>query len=427
MVRARSSRHPWLSYAVCIAALFTAGAARAQPMDPFPAATAAFEAGDFLRALSLFQAARESGVDSAALYYNLGVSQYRVGDHAEAAATFALVRDRFPDFAALAEYNRGLAMLALGREEQARAAFERARAEGDERLRELAGRALDSLAPAPTPAAATAARWVGYFDGSVGHDDNVALVDALSLPATISASSSFTELAGYAGASLGNRVPLRLGFSGYTVRYADAPQFDQDAVRVDLGIGWSPGTWDIEAGPYLGETWLDGDGFERTVGVGLSAVRPLTANLAFELRASRDDLEAPSSRFDFVEGTRERLRLGLDHSGNRTRLRVSYELEANDRAAASVSPERQRLALRYERTLTDRWSLDASAAYRRSDFDDLALPRRERLTEASGAARRRLPRGWLLSAQYRYADNDSSAPQFSYTSHRLTVGVGKGF
>jgi hypothetical protein len=416
------SRCWWLTCSLWIAQIFAVAPARAQVDGSFDAATAAFEAGDYLRAVSLFQAARANGLDSASLHYNLGVSQYRVGDYAEAEATFAGVRARFPELGALADYNRGLALLALDRDSEARAAFERARREGDETLRDLAGRALALMAPAERPRAT----WVGYFDAGVGDDDNVALVDELSLPATLSASSSFTELAGYAGRRLG-ATPLSFGVSGYLVRYADASQYDQDALRFDVGGDWAVGDWRIEAGPYLGETLLDGDGFERTVGVGVRALRPLAESLWLDVRFSHDDLEATSSRFDFVAGTRDRLRVGLDIGATRGRWRPSVELERNDRASAGVSPERQRLALRYGRAITERWSLDATIAYRDSDFDALAAPREERLREAIATVRRGLARGWALSAQYRFADNESNVAQFNYTSNRVSLALGKVF
>ena len=293
----------------------------------------------------------------------------------------------------------------------------------DDVLRALAAEALEVAAPtAVQPSAA----WVGYFDAGVGDDDNVALLDELSLPATQSASSNFTELSGYVGRAIG-RGPLRLGFSGYVVRYADAPQYDQDALRADLGFDWARGDWRFEAGPYLGQTLLDGDGFERMLGVGARAVRSLGEALSLDFRFTHDEIDAASSRFDFVDGSRDRLRAGLDIRGATGRFRPSIEIERNDRASAGVSPDRQRLALRYERSLTEAWSLDATLAYRRSDFDELAQAREERLREVSAALRRLLPRGWTLSAQYRFADNDSNVVAFSYTSNRVSLAVGKGF
>jgi hypothetical protein len=391
----------------------------AQETSAFADATAAFEARDYERALRLFETVRLSGNDSAALHYNIGVCQYRVGAYAEAAATFALVRDRFPQFAAVAEYNRGLALTALNDRSAARAAFERARA-GDEALTGLADTALGRLTPAATPRS----RWVGYFDVAAGHDDNVALVDELSLPATLSASSSFTELTGYAGRRIGPSAYFR--FTGYSVRYAGASQFDQTALRVDTAFDWSPGDWRFEAGPHFAETLLDGDGFERALGVGVRATRPITERVAFDLRFVYDDVDAPNSRFEFIDGTRQRLRLGLESRGEQSRVRVGYEIETNDRVSASVSPARDRLVLNLQRG-AGRWSLEGTLAYRQSDYDDLATPRHERLTEIGAAARRNLPKGWLFGTEYRLADNDSNIAQFSYRSHRVSLLIGKGF
>src|SRR5512143_2665420 len=245
-----------------VALLMAVGAVQAQPQEPFAAGAAAFGQGDYPRALSLFQRALAEGADSAALRYNIGVCQYRVGDYAEAEAAFRGLAARFPSFAALAEYNRGLALLALHRSDDAAVAFTRARTEGDERLAALAQSALSELAatresPAPP-------RWRGYFSVAAGHDDNVALVDELSLPANVPAASPLTELFGYVRRQTLTRIPLRVDFSGYVVRYADSAVFDQDALRVDTSLLWNAGeAWRFEAGPYFSSSTLDGDGFER--------------------------------------------------------------------------------------------------------------------------------------------------------------------
>ena len=417
-------RRPLSSF-LCALLLVVAPAAPsgAQQTAEFAAATAAFESGDYEQALRLFETALAAGVDSPALHYNLGVCQYRLGDHAAAATTFAGLRDRFPSFAAIADYNRGLALLALGDEGAARAAFERAHDEGDERLAALAESALAQIEPAPAPRS----RWLGYFDLTAGHDDNIALVDELSLPATLSASSPFTELIGYASRRFGQRVPLRLDFSGYFVRYSDAPEFDQNALSIDSAFEWKTGEWRIEAGPRLAESTLDGDGFERALGARLVAWRPLSRRMTFDAQLVYDDVTAASDRFDFIEGTRERLRIGLDSRAERQRIRVGYEIEGNDRASPGVSPSRDRFVVNYQRLLGAFWSIDGTLAYRSSDYDELVPPREEDLAEVAATARRNLPKDWLLALQYRLADNDATAAQYSYRSNRVSIAIGKSF
>lgn len=410
------------AHALAIGWLFVAATCPAQP-SAFAEATAAFQSGDYARATQLFEAAIAGGTDTPAANYNLGVSQYRSGDNAGAAATFARVRARFPNLAALAEYNRGLALLALEERAAARAAFERARVEGDENLRNLAAAALAQLAPEP----ARRSRWAGYFDVTAGHDDNVALVDELTLPITAEASSALTELVGYAGRRFDSRVPVRLGASGYLVRYADAPAFDQEALRIDMLLELGARHWRLEVGPHLSQTVLDGDAFEQTLGVALRAARPVSARLTFEIRATYDDVDAPTARYDYIEGSRQRLRLGIDNRGERYRVRLGYEIDTNDRAAASVSPDRGRLVVNVARRIGPRWALEGTLARRESDYDGAVPARSERLTELAAAARRDLGRGWLLGTEYRWSDNDASVAQYAYRSHRIGVAIGRSF
>jgi hypothetical protein len=172
---------------------------------------------------------------------------------------------------------------------------------------------------------------------------------------------------------------------------------------------------------------LDGDGFERVLGLSLRGTRPITSRVALDLRIAYDDLAAPESRFAFVAGKRQRARLGIESRSEQHRVRFGYEVESNDRASASVSPERHRLVLNVERRAADDWSVEGALAFRDSDYGDLATPRKERLTEIGAATRRSLAKGWLFGAEYRWSDNDSNIAQFSYQSQRMSLSIGRGF
>ena len=413
---------------VVAAFLLVGGVAGAQPRQPdaFAAGSAAFQQGDYARALRLFEDARAAGADTAALEYNIGVCQYRLGEYVLAEATFGELAARYPAFRALAQYNRGLALLALQRRNEAGVAFGVAHAEGDERLAALAASALTDLAE--TPETPTAAHWMGYFSAAVGHDDNVALVDQLSLPATVAADSALTELLGYASRKFAAHVPVRLDLSAYAVRYADDHAFDQDSLRADALFQWTLGrAWRLEAGPYFANSTLGGDGFERTLGAQAHALRTVGERLTFDVRFFYDDIDSPTARFDFIAGHRERLRFGLERNDADRRLRVAYEFESQDRADPGVSPERNRLTLNLSQRTGGRWFIDGGVAHRTSRYDGLAVPRNERLVELTVGARRELNRGWLLNLDYRWADNDSNDALFGYTSRRVTAGLSRAF
>ena len=382
----------------------------------------AFAAGDYREALRLFGAARDAGSRGPGSYYNIGVSQYLLRDFHAAEQTFASLAAEFPAMRELAEYNRGLALRAAGDIAAARVAFERARPSADDKIAALASAQLRELGAAPR---VVEARWQGYFSGGVGYDDNVALVDDALLPAGDSSSSPLTEALGLLGRDFGV-VPLRFDATGYVIRYADAGELDQSALRLALVTQQRFGAWTFSAGPTLARTTLDGDGFEELVGADLRARRAFGDGLSFEARLVYDDVEGGASQYGYLDGWRRQLRLSVQHTGD-ARLRVGYDLERNDRANAGVSPSRQRWTVAYQRAISAVWSADASLAHRTSRYAHASVPREERLVELSFAARRNLAVGWALSADYRWSDNDSTVGAYSYDGQRIAVGLSRTF
>jgi hypothetical protein len=65
--------------------------------------------------------------------------------------------------------------------------------------------------------------------------------------------------------------------------------------------------------------------------------------------------------------------------------------------------------------------------YRLSDYARLDVPREERRHQAGFQATRRFGSSWQMTIQYRYTNNESSDPVFSYERHRIGVGASKTF
>jgi hypothetical protein len=392
--------------------------------ESFAAAERAYAAGDFDEALRLFNAARASGSSGPGVLYNIGVSQFRLGVYDDAAATFAALAKDFPAMRDLAEYNRGLALRSAGRVQAARVAFARVRASSDGKIAALAAAQLAALDTPSEPASARTSPWSGYFAGALGHDDNVALTDAPLLVTGQSVSSPLAEALGVVTRRL--TAPLRIDATGYWVRYSDADQYDQSALRLALVAGWGFGAWTLSAGPVLARSTLDGDGFEDIASIDLRARRDFGERMGFDVRVVYDDTEPGDARFAYVGGSRRQLRLGLQY-GRAARVRVRYDLERNDRDDPGVSPSRERWSVGYQRRLSATWEADAALAWRVSRYQETSTPREEELTQVTLAARRDLRAGWSLNAEYAWSDNDSTVPLYSYDAQRVTVGVGRGF
>ena len=288
--------------------------------------------------------------------YNIAVCRYKLGEFATAEAEFADLGRRFPAMRAIAEYNRGLALLGLERPDDARAAFATARAEGDPKIVALADERLQELEPRPT--AEPNRRWQGLFELAAGDDDNVALVDDLTLPAGQSAASPFTELLGYAARSFDGRLPATLDFSGYSVRYSDASQFDQDSLRASASFEREHDQWRFDFGPHYGRSTLGGDGFQSELGASLRITRPLAAaGWRFVANLLYTDIGAVEARFAYLEGAKRQARVELVRRTGAKRFDATLDFEDSDRAEASVSARRQRLVVGYRSDVTRDWSV----------------------------------------------------------------------
>ena len=123
--------------------------------------------GVYRTALLRYREAAAAGLDTPLLHYNLGVVRYELGDFPEAADEFARATAE-PALAALASYNRGLALRAAGDATGATAAFNAAADAADDRdLRRLAESAAESR-PAAGPQEARVPR---RFDRDVAAAD----------------------------------------------------------------------------------------------------------------------------------------------------------------------------------------------------------------------------------------------------------------
>jgi hypothetical protein len=393
---------------------------------PFAEARAAFQRGDYSSALALFESARGAGAEEPAVSFNIGVCRYKLGDLEQAAADFEDLAHRFPAMRGLAEYNRGLALLGLGRPEAAREAFLEAATYGDEKLAGLAAEQLVELGQTAPATSAAASAWYGSVELGVGHDDNVALVDEVTLPVGQSADSPLTEFFGFASRSLGARSRTHLDFTGYAVRYSEVSQFDEDSVRIAASFERAAGDWRFELGPRYEYSTLGDDAFEAETGVAVRADRTLDGGWRFGALISYDDVESLEPRYDSLAGAQRQVRLTLVHRASRDRFTAGLHLEDNDRAAASVSSTRQRWFMNYRRGLRADWSVEGFASYRLSRYDRPDGPD-ERLSEVGATARRELARDWLVSATYRYSSNDADLPEFTYSADRIALSIGKLF
>jgi tetratricopeptide (TPR) repeat protein len=405
--------------------LVFAGFASAASADDWTSGTQAFEAGNYESALHFFESAKDAGLDGPAVHYNIAVSQFRLGRYEVSGQTFSLIARRFPQMRGLAEYNLGLVARRLGNAAQARAHFLRAHqlSPDNREIRVLASRRLREL----EPEVRRVSRWSGAMGARAGYDDNVALRDEAGLPAGVTADSPMADLFAVVQGPWDGRNGLRLDGSAYLVKYFDADEFDQNQLRGGVFYDWRTHDWRVQLGVHASMSTLGGDAFDRKLGINGSVVRYLGHTGTINLRYAYDDVDDADSTFAGIAGSRQQFDLRYRWYRSGHRVQVHYGLETNDRADPAVSPDRTFFGIAYLYMPEKGLGYGAGIEMRKSEYEDLAIPREEDLLTFSGELTYMLSNYWQALFQLRVSDNDSTDATFTYDRVQLTIGAMKFF
>ena len=415
-----------------LAAALVAVESAAQEVSPGPAsehfavASAAFAREDYALALTEFRAAIAAGSAGPAARYNAAVCEYRLGNYAAAAASFRELGLAFPEMQDLADYNLGLSQYRQDEPALARESFLSAADSEDPQIATLAGAMLARL-PEASPAAAAAPRWFGMIDFGLGHDDNVALIDPLVLPAGESVESPFAELSLYGAGPITAGGAWQLSTSLYLIDFEDAPVYDQRIVQLGAAYESAVGNWFVSAGPRVARSDIGGDGFERSAGAAATASRPIASAARVQFVLAYDSADELDDRFAYIAGDRRSLGLRFDKTFSRARLILEYHAIADDRLGAGVSAERDLYRLTWRQPWGASWTGNLHLEHRATDYDRLVPARKEDRIQAGVRAVRRVGDDWQIGVDYRFADNDSSDATFSYERHRIAVGGSRLF
>lgn len=395
--------------------------------DDWSDGNAAFERGDYGAALRYFEAARDAGISGPAVHYNIAVCQYKLEQYAEAGQTFAFIAGEYPGMAGLAEYNLGLVAQRTGDTDAAVEHFLRAyrTSPDNETIRVLASNQLAEIAPEKR----AAARWSGAFGVRAGYDDNIVLRDTAGISSGVTSESPMLDVF----ASISRPFPslqdgLTLEGSAYAIRYFDADDFDQHEITAGARYEWQPGSWRIATSANAGAGWLGGDAFDRRVGLAVDGYRSLGGDASVYLAYYYDDISDGDDVFAGIGGTRQQLVARYrKYLSDGRRLLVRLRHEDNDRRDPGVSPTRTGLSIDYRYLPDAGWGFEVGASHRRSRFSEITVSRTENLLATRFALTRHLANSWILLVEYRYSDNDSSDPEFSYQQNVLTVSAMRTF
>ncbi len=402
----------------------------------------AFSNGEDELARDHLEQARATGLESAALSYNLGVVYYRLEQYSRAAAEFRTLLDT--PHRDLANYNLGLVALAQDDPPGARQHFSAVSDEAESaKLRRLAWQQLGRLAdPAPGIASVLVPR--GNLVIGSGFDSNVEL-----LPDTAGSGDGEEFIDGLAQVEVDVPLPAGPGqwyWDGLLYRQYFPSATDFNLTLAETGVHWRAGSGDLvwHSGPYTSHWWLAGERVES--GYGLRFALDHNACGWLGRCHGRLDVAKMAGGTDYPEydGWQYDAEAGITRPQLGGVLGIWLTLALADRDDIRtetldwrVSPFRQALDIIWRTSLSHNLTTTARTQFRHSDYQgdfrwqtmdgEVTAGREDDRWMAALALEWSAGQGWYLTGEGRYEDNSSSLEGYDYQRHSLWVGLEKAF
>ena len=427
-----------LNLLFCVVMLLFSSVCWSASHESFTEGLRAAKTGDYSAALTHFTDAENSGMDSPVLRFNLGVVHYKLGKYGQAKTYFAqIISDA--KWGALAEYNLGLLSEKIGQDQQARTHYRQAAKQATTpKLRQLANAKVASQPDRNTDLDDS---WIAYTSVAAGFDDNVLLADDALLTAISNEEDYFLDLVG-AGSRFvkGDYADgWRVDLTGYYRAYSDLDEFDFGMVSAGTVYNRLVDDWHVQAGFKADMQFTGGDAF--TSG-GTFRLRAYHKFGEIGLRLTNDfGLIEGADDYDYLSGTQNRTSLELIRSLDRTRMRIGYQLNLDDRDDLGLTNEffsysatRHGVFAAIEQSFSNALSAEVRVNFRTSEYDDdnievefdSSVTQRTRDEDrVSGNVRvaYRLSDRWNVFGEFQYIDNDANFDRYNYDSSVFMMGI----
>lgn len=404
----------------------------------FKQALTAFRAGNYTNALSGFETARQRGMDSIALRYNLGVTYYQLGRYRQSTKIFRSIL-KVRKWKGLVNYNLGLIALKQEMKDDAVQHFRQALKSSDKKINTLATIMLQRLGRQ------LKGPWSGYFRSGIGYDDNAALIDGTEISGTSGKADSFVELFGRVQYRLtGNkRRGFRLEASTYAIKYNTLSDYDTYNAHINTSYAQKGQKWNNLISGDSGLYYIAGAPRYRTNFLYISGRRKWQGTwLQFRSKTIRyDDVD---SSYDYLNGWRQQISAETNWQKNKWHFGAVYSLELNERQDYksftefySYSPTQNRISLFSTYGISPQWKLNSGIAYRRSDYKGTdthviggtpeTRTRHDNRWRMWMKISRRFANNWEFAGNFSYTDNRSNFVDTSYIRSIYAIGVSRKF
>lgn len=399
-----------------------------------------YEQAKFFYEKALTQA-QVQGQTTRLIYYNLGSVCYKLKQFEQSGVYFKkLVNDE--KLAALAYYNLALIENKQGNNESAIHYFNRSKAVSKNlQLSTLVDQQLLKL-KTPTAEKALPGKdktikkkdWNAYLYLSPGHDSNI---NFAPLEVASNQSGNFLQVIGLfdkviAGSSSDQKKPALLFTSSVFVSNYFSSDFN-DYNLYDIGLRYllPVNQWRNSIELNLKQSTYGHTDYQQRYVATFKTRRRFSAGDTLRLRYRYEQIDSQDPQFDYLEGYRQKFRLGYQFKWPQDSVYLWYELELNDRqntVTRNYSPTRNTARLRYEKKFNASNSAYVEVEYRYSDYEPTAT--QDRLDKRSGylfAYVYDIATDWQVLARLSYRNNRSTDSLFSYDRHVALLTLRKTF
>ena len=399
-----------------------------------------YNQGDYAQAKVHFELALNQALQQAeptnTIYYNLGSVCYQLKQYDESKRYFVKLLNH-NKLKAVAYYNLALIENKKGNKKSTIDYLHQSKnASSDPQLAKLVDQQLLKISkhkPQRTKAV-TYKDWNAYLYLSPGYDSNIQLV-----PAEVASneSGSFLQFYGLfdkriAGKGYGKKDPaLLITSSVFLSNYFSTDFNDYNIFDIGLRYLLPVNKWRNSIELNIKKSSYGHRDYQQSYAATFKTRRRFSDGNTLRLRYRYEQLNSLDPVFDYLEGYRQKIRLGYQFELQSDTVDLWYELELNDRqntANLNYSPTRNTFRVRYEKKINATNKVYGELEYRHSDYDP--TPVQDRLDKRSGyllAYVNDVARDWQLLARWGFRSNNSTESVFSYDRHVVLLTLRKSF
>lgn len=380
--------------------------------------------------------AQQQGKPTNTIYYNLGSVCYQLEQYDESKLYFEKLLDD-NKLKAVAYYNLALIENKQGNKQSTIDYLHQSRkVSTDSQLSKLVDQQLLKLSKQKPQRTKTVTYkdWHAYLYLSPGYDSNIKFA-----PAEVASneSGSFLQFYGLfdkriAGKGYGKKDhALLITSSVFLSNYFSTDFNDYNIFDIGLRYLLPVRQWRNTIDFNIKKSTYGHRDYQRLYMATFKTLRKFSDGNTLSLRYRYEQINSLDPLFDYLEGNRQKLRLGYQFKWPSDLVDLWYELELNDRentVKRNYSPTRNTFRVRYEKKFNATNRVYGELEYRHSDYDP--TPTQDRQDKRTGyllAYVNDITQDWKFLARWGFRSNNSTESIFSYDRHVMLLTLRKSF